>query len=141
MKKSKKPSRKSLVIKLDKLFSLYIRNRDNNTCVVCGSTERPTCGHLFSRINYSTRWDEENCYCQCVGCNLRHEMSFEPFRRIVEARLGRIKYDALFQRHIKIRKFPDWELMDLIEKYKWIQSAPVPKTHPHRQPPTPPKAA
>ena len=116
--KIKKPSRKSLIRKLDQVFSLYIRTRDNNRCVQCGSFDNPTCGHLFSRVNYSTRWDEENAYCQCSGDNLRHEMEFEPFRRIVEARLGKEGYDALYQRHISIKKFKDYDLMEMIDLYK-----------------------
>lgn len=113
-----KSKRKKLVSKLDKIFSEYIRKRDNNKCAVCGTNQKPTCGHLFSRVNYSTRWDEENSYCQCAGCNLRHEMNFEPFRRIVEARLGKEKYDELYHRHIAIRKYKDYELEELIEIYK-----------------------
>lgn len=108
--------RKKLVNKLDKLFSLWIRKRDGK-CVQCGSTQNLTCGHLFSRVNYSTRWDEENCACQCMGCNLRHEMEFEPFRRVMEASLGHDKYESVWKRHVQIKKFKNFELQELIEKY------------------------
>jgi hypothetical protein len=27
-------------------------------------------GHFMSRANYSTRWDEDNCQVQCMGCNV-----------------------------------------------------------------------
>ncbi len=114
----KKKSRKNLVKELDRVFSIWIRNRDGNRCIQCGSRERLTNGHLFSRVNYSTRWDEDNCFCQCMSDNYRHEMEFEPFRRIVEARIGKERYDALWQRHNQIRKFKDYEIQELINKYK-----------------------
>lgn len=124
----KKLSRKKLVSKLDKIFSEYIRNRDG-ICVQCGSINNLTCGHLFSRINYSTRWDEENCWCQCCGCNLRHEHEFEPFRRFVEGKIGRDKYDLLYQRHIQISKIRDYQLE---EKIKYYQSLNNILLHPNR---------
>lgn len=92
--------------------------RDNNRCAVCGTHENPTCGHLFSRVNYSTRWDEDNSWCQCAGCNLRHEMEFEPFRRVVEARIGKERYNSLWERHNQINKYKDFDLMELIDLFK-----------------------
>jgi 5-methylcytosine-specific restriction endonuclease McrA len=109
--------RKRLVKKLDKVFGDWIKKRDGHKCVQCGTTSSITCGHLFSRANYSTRWDEENCYAQCMSENLRHEYEFEPFRRVVEARLGKEKYDALWLRHSTVKKFKNWELEELINKY------------------------
>ena len=65
-------ARKKARNRADKYFSLYIRARDGR-CVNCGTTEQLTCGHLFSSAHYSTRWDERNAFCQCTGCNLKHE--------------------------------------------------------------------
>lgn len=31
------------------------------------------CGHLYSRVKESVKWDLRNCNCQCNGCNQRHE--------------------------------------------------------------------
>ncbi len=28
------------------------------------------CGHFVSRVYLVTRWDENNCRVQCVGCNM-----------------------------------------------------------------------
>lgn len=118
LKKAKKRSRKSLVKELDRVFSIFIRNRDGNRCVQCGSMEKLTNGHLFSRVNHSTRWDELNCACQCSGCNMRHEYEFEPFRRIMEARIGKKKYNDLWFRHNQTKIFKDYELEEKIEHYK-----------------------
>lgn len=118
MKATKKPSkRKSLVKKLDVLFSLYIRARDGY-CVTCGSVEAPTNGHLFTSMAYSTRWDEENCWQQCWGCNYKHEFDPYPFTEFVRRKLGQKKYDALHLRYSTPRKYKDFELQELVEHYK-----------------------
>ena len=116
-----KSDRKKLIVKLDKVFGDWIKQRDNYTCVVCGKTKFNAviqCGHLYSRVNHSTRWDEENCYAQCSGCNLRHEHEFEPFRRVVESKLGKERLNALWFRHGQVRKYKEFELKELIKKYE-----------------------
>lgn len=66
-----------LIKDLDKIFSLYIRLKYSKdglaTCVTCGKTAHfkdMQNGHFNSRIHYATRWLEENCHPQCVGCNV-----------------------------------------------------------------------
>ena len=63
---------------LDKWFSLYIRLRDAtdtglSQCFTCGKVDhykKLQCGHFQSRRCHSTRWHEQNCQVQCVGCNM-----------------------------------------------------------------------
>ena len=69
--------RKQLIKKLDSVFSEYIRRRyaknDIAECYTCGKRDhwkRLQCGHFQSRKHYSTRWNEDNCQVQCVGCNM-----------------------------------------------------------------------
>ena len=59
-------------------FQMYIRYRDNWTCVVCGKKVDPNNkeakmlmhgGHYISRIKTSLLLDEKNCHCQCRECN------------------------------------------------------------------------
>ena len=73
----KKPSRKTLVTKLDAVFSEYIRRRyaknDIAQCVTCGKKDHwknLQAGHFISRKHYATRWNEENVQVQCVACNV-----------------------------------------------------------------------
>ena len=120
--KMKKPSRKALVKKLDQAVSLYIRNRDK-ACVVCGTTERLTNGHLFSRVAYSTRWDvteDGNCHAQCMGCNLRHEHDAYPFNNWYIMKFGKDKWDELHLRYATPKKYKDFELIELIEHIKGL---------------------
>ena len=116
-KKRKVSKRKVLVKKLDNLVSLIVRARDK-FCVVCGSTEKLGCGHVFTRKNYSTRWDLTNCFAQCWSCNYKHEFDPMPFYDWYKAKFGDWAFRELYQRWTAIRKFADWELAEWIEVYK-----------------------
>lgn len=116
MTKLKKPSRKLLVRNLDRIFSLYIR-KVYTSCVNCGTTESLTCGHLFSRIAYSTRWDELNCTTQCMSCNMRHEYDSYPLTSWFLDKYGREAYDQLHFKHRKTHKFSNADLQELIVVY------------------------
>jgi len=80
--------RSSLIKRVDEAFSLFIRGRDGYRCFTCGKTKAIAslfgmsiqAGHLFSRTNYSTRWDELNTHAQCSGCNSYHENHPEGIR-------------------------------------------------------------
>ena len=79
-KSAKKPTRSKLVKKLDVVFSQYVRmsNADKNgfcTCITCGKrghwkNDGIQAGHFMSRRHYSTRWDEQNVFPQCIKCNM-----------------------------------------------------------------------
>ena len=71
--KKKKLTRTQLVKSLDKLFSIYIRQRDDGVCFTCFTKNEwkyMQNGHFISRGKYSTRWNERNCHCQCLRCNV-----------------------------------------------------------------------
>ena len=119
----RKPSRKTLRLRADKAFSEYIRLRDHYRCFTCGKVGAPSdgvmqCGHLFSRVNFSTRWDEDNAFCQCRGCNMRHEFDFEVFRAAYVAAKGQESYDALYRKHREVKKFSDADLLEIIYEYE-----------------------
>jgi hypothetical protein len=113
----KKQTRKSIVKKLDIIFSLYIRAIEKK-CFVCGSTENLQCGHLFSRVAFSTRWDLMNSHTQCRNCNMRHEYDFEPYRKKFVEKYGQGKYDILYRQHKAPTKYSNNDLLVLIEFYK-----------------------
>jgi 5-methylcytosine-specific restriction endonuclease McrA len=120
--KRKAVSRKALVKKLDDVFSRYIRKRDHYICFVCGRVGSEAdgvmqCGHLFSRVNYSTRWDELNAVCQCRGCNMRHEHEFEPMRRAYVDCYGENNYEDLWVRHCLALKLSQADLETLLQKF------------------------
>lgn len=109
--------------KIDTEFSLYIRRRDNFICCTCGrqGSEKDgimQCGHLFSRVALSTRWEPYNAACQCKGCNMRHEYDWEPMRQWFIKKYGEHIYEILYQEYKKPRKFTRNELIGGYEYYK-----------------------
>lgn len=62
--------------KLWTIFSLYIRDRDGNTCVCCDATKPNIiqAGHYFPKSAYSgIYFDERNVHAQCATCNMSME--------------------------------------------------------------------
>lgn len=118
-----KPSRKGLVRKCDMAFSQYIRERDNYVCFTCGriGSKRDgvmQCGHLMTRSAYSTRWTEENAFCQCAACNLRHEYDPNPFILRFIACKGYDAYNELYKQHKAPHKFTNGDLEVIAMTYK-----------------------
>lgn len=128
-KLTKSESISLLKSKLDEVHSKYIRMAGANKCVVCGSTERPTCGHMFSRRHMSTRWDIHhggNCYVQCWTCNFHHgglgkpgmgPSDKYPYWKWFIDRYGQDALDKLYHRHRIIRQ---WTLDELREMYEFM---------------------
>jgi hypothetical protein len=117
---SKKPSRKTIITKLDSIFSQYIRLRYSKneiaTCVTCGKQDhwkKMQNGHFISRKHYATRFDEDNCQVQCSGCNVFRYGEQYLFSKYLGADLS----EELLMKSRKIQKFSDSELLDMIELY------------------------
>ena len=114
----RKTKRQRAILKADKAFGDYIKARDHYTCVLCGTKNNPTVGHLITRGKYSVRWDEENAFCQCKGCNFRHEYQPEQFTSWYINRFGKEKYIELVLKSNQIKKFKTFEIEEIAEKYK-----------------------
>lgn len=119
----KKPTRKSLVIKLDTVFSQYIRRKDavNDIaeCITCGKKDhfkKLQCGHFMSRRHYSTRWDENNVGVQCYGCNVMMQGQQFLFSKHL-TKIDNNLPDELMIKSKQIVKFTDADLIDMINKY------------------------
>ena len=115
--------RKKIVKKLDKIFSEYIRARDNYRCFTCGQVGSSAdgimqCGHLFSRVNYVTRWDEYNSNCQCRSCNMIHEYNPHIYTIAFIDEFGLEKYKELDFKHNQSFKISTPDLITMAEYYK-----------------------
>jgi len=84
--------------KMDSLWAEYIRLKGDDTCVICGNTTQPNCGHVFSRRYTSLRWDEANCFVQCYPCNFRHTKDTVPYYTWYMDKFGREAFDKLYRR-------------------------------------------
>jgi 5-methylcytosine-specific restriction endonuclease McrA len=122
-----KTKRKSLIDKLDKEFSIFIRNRYAKNgmaeCVTCGAVKEVKqlqCGHFMSRKHYSTRWDEDNCQVQCYTCNVMRYGEQYKFGLYLNATYNKDKAEDLLIQSKQTLKLSDFELEDMIEKYKII---------------------
>ena len=81
---------------LDKWFSIYIRLRDASdsgmahcfTCVKIDHYKKLQCGHFQSRRCHSTRWHEQNCQVQCVGCNMFKQGEQWKFGMALDVKYG-----------------------------------------------------
>jgi len=120
-------SRKSIVAKLDKVFSHYIRQRGSvngmATCFTCGKVDEwqnMDCGHFMSRKHYATRWDESNCQVQCKSCNVfRYGEQFK-FGINLDQQFGSGTAEGLLSKSRETAKFSNNELLELIEYYSNI---------------------
>jgi hypothetical protein len=117
---AKKPTRKTIITKLDNIFSQYIRLRysknEISECVTCGKQDhwkKMQNGHFISRKHYATRWDEDNCQVQCSGCNVFRYGEQYLFSKYLGVDLS----EELLMKSRKIQKFTDNELLEMIELY------------------------
>jgi 5-methylcytosine-specific restriction endonuclease McrA len=117
---AKKPARKTIITKLDNIFSKYIRLRysknEMSECVTCGKQDhwkKQQAGHFISRKHYATRWDEDNVQVQCSGCNVFRYGEQYLFSKY----LGTDLSEQLLVKSRKIQKFTDNELLDMIDLY------------------------
>jgi hypothetical protein len=125
IKKVKKPSRSSLVKKLDTEFSIYVRKRyaidGKASCFTCDKIDdwnKLQCGHFQSRKHYATRWDELNCQVQCVGCNVYKYGEQFKFGIHLNKVHGFGTAENLLAKSRTEVKIKDFELIDMIELYK-----------------------
>jgi 5-methylcytosine-specific restriction endonuclease McrA len=108
----RKTTRKGWVRKLDKLVKEIVIARDG-MCIVCGTTSNLTPGHLFSRVAYSTRWDLDNVYAQCLNCNFRHESDPYPMTEAVKKIFSSDIVDIIHRKYVTPHKYKTYELEEL----------------------------
>jgi hypothetical protein len=101
---NKRKSQAQLKKQLDKVFSIYIRQKYGDTCYTCGTTGRLQCGHYISRQYLATRWDENNCRPQCVGCNIFGHGKPLDFEERLKAELGSELVEAMKKSRHQILK-------------------------------------
>lgn len=115
-----KSPRAKLIKELDILWSRKIRTRDKWICQRCGKGGKISKGihgaHIFSRNNYSTRWDLDNGITLCMPCHYFwfHRSPMEATIWIqeiwAEEKLGIRKFNQLKK---KARGLSHYSLKDL----------------------------
>lgn len=119
--KKKSKSIKRLKKEADAVFSKFIRIRDKGQCFTCptkGRIEDMQCGHYVSRSRLTTRYDEENCHCQCVACNVFKNGNMVAYSVNLMKLHGKDIIEELHLRSQVLRKFSRKDYEGLIAYYK-----------------------
>lgn len=122
-KEKRKPD---LVKKLDKVFSQYIRLRDVMPsgffkCISCGKIKpfaEADCGHYHSRTHMATRFEEDNCHCECRFCNRMSADHLIGYRENLITKIGFSRVERLNVLAHSQKHWLDCELEEKIEYYK-----------------------
>lgn len=107
--------------RLDNVFSQFIRLRDKGVCFTCGivkSWREQQNGHYISRGFNSLRFDERNCNCQCVSCNVFRHGNMDVYALKLTEKYGADILKELSNEKRKIKQFTAEELKKLINQYE-----------------------
>ena len=110
----------------DTAFAKYIRYRDSELtplgwvgrCITCNHyypIEQLQCGHFQSRRFNSTRFDEENCNGQCVGCNVFRYGEQYKYAKALDMKYGDGTAEKLARKSEAIHKLTKDELLEIIQ--------------------------
>ena len=106
---------------LDRVFSLYIRAKYPKVCYTCGAKGKTLQnGHFVARSYLATRFDEDNCRPQCVGCNMFGGGKPLDFEENLIAEIGKKRVEELKARRHTITKITPYEYETRIEFYKQL---------------------
>jgi hypothetical protein len=120
---------KTLKTKLDNIFSLYIRLREATDeglvqCFTCGNVNNYKVGmqngHFMSRQFMATRYDEQNCQVQCVGCNMFKFGEQFKFSLALDYKYGKGTAEELLHKSRQINKMSSKDFEEKISYYKLI---------------------
>lgn len=110
---------------LDTIFSVYIRIRDNGVCITCGSKtfwKYQQNGHYVSRAVLSLRFDEKNCNCQCMACNVFRHGNMDEYALALQKKYGKDILERLHKEKNKIVKLtPQWYEEKIKYYTTWVE--------------------
>lgn len=120
MKTKKVKSISKLKKEADRVFSLWIRERDGGTCFTCGKKDDPKymqAGHFISRSHNVLRFDERNVACQCVGCNIFKSGNMSEYAERLMKKHGAGIIATLNKEKWKTKQWKPQELEEIIKRY------------------------
>lgn len=123
--KTRMPSLRTMQVKADSKFSIFIRKRDSydgeyGACVTCGVVKpikEMDCGHYITRKILNTRYDETNCSLQCKSCNGFYEGRKPEHGIALEMKYGDGKIEELILKSKKLIKITAVEYQAIIDYY------------------------
>ena len=118
--KKKQKTISQLKREADRVFGIWIRKRDNHRCYTCGYQKQPEetqCGHYMSRSHTNTRYNEKNCHCQCVACNIFKYGNMQIYAIRLQNQYGQGILKELFRKAHMIKKADRKFYEGIIKKY------------------------
>lgn len=122
---AKKSQRNKLIEDLDKVFSLWVRQRDSIdgmcTCATCGVVKpikEMQAGHFMSRRKRSTRWLATNVHAQCPACNMFNQGRQYEMSIYIDQKYGDGTSEELLYKSNQTYNHTNEELQVLIKHYK-----------------------
>ena len=107
--------------KIDKIFSTYIRQRDDGVCFTCG-IKKPwkemQAGHYIPRSHNMTRYDERNVNCQCMPCNVWKHGAMDVYALKLQMKFGDDILKELSTLKHQIKQFTTKELGEMLVFYR-----------------------
>lgn len=123
MARSRTLTVRQLKKKLDRAFSIFIRKRDNGICFTCG-VKKPwkemQNGHYISRNHNSLRYDERNCHCQCMACNVFKHGEMDVYALRLQEKYGEDILKELSIKKQEVKQFTPSEICTLLDKYEQV---------------------
>jgi len=121
--KKAKTGRQKLKKQLDAFWSLVVKQRDGNKCVVvnCGKTTHLNSHHIFGKRNMATRFDLENGICLCSGHHTLNTFSAHQspaFEDWIKEYIGGERYNRIKVKSFTIKKWTMPEMKELVEIFK-----------------------
>lgn len=144
-KNSKKPRRSkythiSLAAKAAWIaFAIFIKYRDNYTCITCGRRgdgQAMHAGHFISRTKSAIKFHPANVHAQCAGCNLYKNGAWDEYYVVMQTKYGQEVIDELMKKkdeeckrsiqdYLEIEKFYIQQLKELQNEREGITSRKV----------------
>jgi hypothetical protein len=126
MKKKKLKPITKLKKELDAIFSTYVRLRDCSIdgiaiCVTCNTSnhyKKLQNGHFMSRRHMSTRFEEQNCAVQCMGCNMYNQGMQYEMSKYLDKKYGEGTAEAMQLKSRQLGKIGRHDYDYMIDLYK-----------------------
>lgn len=91
-------------------FNDYIRARDGDICISCGSTTAVSyhAGHYRTTAAASQlRFDEDNVHSQCASCNIHKSGAITAYRSALIKKIGFLRVVALEENNSPVKYTPE----------------------------------
>ena len=121
VKKKKPATIKYLKKKAWIVFSTWIRERDNYTCVTCGKKiedkSAAHAGHYIFRKASELFFSEVNVNCQCISCNSWKSGNLQQYTLYLQRKHGNDITHRLEEMRETYHKWTREELQNIYDKY------------------------